>query len=479
MAEPNTRPTKLIRKTTPGFNQAYVAQPDAINEMLRVNGIAPEQVVRKQAVVEGARQIQEQKAAQQRQRRTAYRQRRMEEQPLSVPMTDEQVDAALLQEERMANQPQLRQGYDRSQINVDRMANQYANVSNFYAALGSPNMMPMNDAQVRANPQVASQQLNFGLNNPALTALQMAAPMGEGVGAFGAAKTAFQTGMQAARPVATRVVQATRQATTAAGKAVAQNAPKVAGNALVMGVPASAAAADFGNENPSAQDGQDGGSAMPWIIGAGAVIGGGALWNKFRKGTTAPKWFTWWERNPNTVAADARFNALSGRYNTAFTAGDQAAMDALKTELGKSPRATITQGTGKRANTVNNPDFISNTDLGTMIQNRAYPQTEGFIIEPRSARFWRGARNWGLRFPIYSTVAGNVGKGIYDWMSNPTDGQGNMLPTAEQFAPTYQETDAAVTGAIQGDTVVATPRVAPDSTVQTPTTGGIIWSTNQ
>ena len=37
------------------------------------------------------------------------------------------------------------------------MADQYANVSNFYAALGSPNMMPMNDAQVRANPQVASQ----------------------------------------------------------------------------------------------------------------------------------------------------------------------------------------------------------------------------------------------------------------------------------------------------------------------------------
>ena len=37
----------------------------------------------------------------------------------------------------------------------------------------------------------------------------MATPMGEGTGAFGAAKTAFQTGMQAAKPVATRVAQAT------------------------------------------------------------------------------------------------------------------------------------------------------------------------------------------------------------------------------------------------------------------------------
>lgn len=480
MAEPNNRPTRLIRRTTPRFNQAYVAQPDAINETLRVSGMAPEQVAVRQAAVEGTRKIQEQRAAQQKQRRTAYRQRRMKEQPFSPPMSDEQVDAALLQEERMANQPQLSQGYDRPRVNVDRMADQYANVSNFYAALGSPNMMPMNDAQVRANPQVASQQLNFGLNNPALTVLQIATPMGEGTGAFGAAKTAFRTGMQVAKPVATRVVQATGQATKAAGKAVVQNAPKVAGNAVVMGVPATAAAADFGNETPGAQ-GEQGGSAMPWIIGAGAVIGGGALWNRFRKGTsaTSPRWLTWWERNPNTVAADTRFNTLSSRYNTAFTAGDQAAMDALKTELGKSPQATITQGTGKRAKTIDNPDFISNTDLGTMIQNRAYPQTEGFIIEPKSARFWRGARNWGLRFPIYSTVAGNVGKGIYGWMSNPTDGQGNMLPTAEQFAPTYQETDAAVAGALQGDTVVATPRVTPDSTVQAPTTGGIVWSTNQ
>ena len=449
MGEPNIR---LVRRTTPRFNQTYVAQPDAVNETLRVRGMAPEQVARRQATVQETRQTQKQKTNAQKKKRNAYRQRRFKEKPLEGLLSDEQVDAALLQEERMANQPQLSQGSTQPQMNTNRMADQYANVSNFYAALGSPNMMPMSDAQVRANPQVASQQLQFGLDNPALTALQFATPMGSGSGAFGAAKTAFQTGMQAAKPVATKVAQATGQAVKAGGKAVAQNAPKVAANALIMGVPATAAAADFGNENPNAQGQQSGGSVMPWIIGSGVVIGGGALFNKFRKGITLPKWFTWWERNPNTIVSNTRFNTLRDKYNAAFAAGDQAAMDALKTEVGKSPQATITQGTGKRAKTVDNPDFISNIDLGTMIKNRTYPQIEGSIIEQKSARFWRGFRNFGLRLPLYSTVVGNILQGGYNWAINPTDGQGNPLPTAEQYAPTYQETDDAVE---QRDTISA------------------------
>lgn len=128
--------------------------------------------------------------------------------------------------------------------------------------------------------------------------------------------------MQTARPLVTRVVQGTGQAAKAGGQALAQNAPRVAGNLVVMSVPASAAAADFGDENPNAEGEQQGGSVLPWVIGAGTLIGGGYLYNRFRKGTTPSRWLTWWERNPNTVAADARFNALSGRYNTAFTAGD-------------------------------------------------------------------------------------------------------------------------------------------------------------
>ena len=473
MAEPNKRP-RLIRRTTPRFGQTYTAPADAVNETMRVSGMGPEQMALREDAVDGQRRFAEQQAQAQQRRRQQYRQRMSNQArangqfDMSMMMSDDAVDKAIIQEQQQANQPQLRQGYDRPQINTERLADQYATVSNFYASLGSPNMMPMNTAQVQANPQVAAQQLQFGLNNPALMALRIAAPTGGSTGAAAAAKTAFRGSMQTAKPLAIRVVQGMGQAAKAGGRALIQNAPKVAGNLVVMGVPTTAAAADFGDENPQ------GGSAMPWIIGAGTLIGGGYVFNKFRKRNTPSRQFTWWEKNPNTVAANTRFNTLSGRYNTAFTAGDQAAMDALKTELGKSPQQTITQGTGRRAKTVDNPDFISNSDLGTMIQNRAYPQTEGFIIEPRSAKYWRGARNWGIRFPIYSTVAGNIGKGVYDWMSNPSDGH-----TSEQYASTYQETDAAVEGAAPGDTVVATPRAAqPDSVVTTPA-GGIVWSTQQ
>lgn len=490
-----TRPRiRLIRRTTPRFTQ-IVAPADAVNETMRVSGMGPEQrAARKDAVREQMQMKDQQAKAQaqaQKRSRKLYRARKRAQAQASgqfdptILMTDAQIDNEIKrgrqQAEWQANQPQFRQGYDEPRVDTERLADQYATVSNFYASLGSPNMMPMSTAQVQANPQVAVQQLDFGLNNPALELMQMSVPVGTGtwVGPTvrQAATTAFKGSMQTAKPLVTRVVQGTGQAVKAGGQALARNAPRIAGDLVVMGVPTAASAADFGNEDPNAQGEEQGGSAMPWIIGAGALIGGAALWNRFRKGTTTPKWFTWWERNPNAVAADARFNTLSGRYNTAFKAGDQAAMDALKTELGKSPKQTITQGTGKRAKTVDNPDFISNTDLGTMIQNRTYPQTEGFIIEPKGARFWRGVRNWGLRLPIYSTVAGNIGHGIYNWMSPEPS---NDLPTAEEYAPTYQETDSAVEETVPGDTVVAIPREAqPDTTKVTPVQGGIVWSTQQ
>lgn len=488
MADPSERPSKRPRLISRPAQRVELPT-DAIDQTLSASEAAQRMEARR-LQIETQQRMQEAQEREKVQARTNYRNRKKAQQaqarqsgqaaaifekPVEL-MSDQEVDAAIAQEkinaQLKANQPQLRQGYDRPQINTNRLADQYAAVSNFYASLGSPNMMPMNTAQVQANPGVAAQQLNFGLNNPALTVLQIAAPTGPGTGAFGAAKTAFKEGMQAAKPLAARVATATGQAARAGGQAVVQNAPRLAGNALVLGMPAAAQAAEFGNEDPNSAGG-DKGSVMPWIIGAGTVIGGGYLFNKFRKGTS-PTWITWWERNPNTVAANSRFEALRGRYNKAFTAGDQAAMDALKTELGKSPQPTITQGTGKKAKTVDNPDFISNTDLGVMIQDRAYPATEGFIIEPKSSKYWRGFRNWGIRFPIYSTVAGNIGKGVYNWISGPQP-QGDMNPTREEFAPNYQETDEAVQ---QGDTVIAVPRSNVPVTVPV-NTGGIVWSTNQ
>ena len=267
--------------------QQIVAEPDAVNETLRASGALQRmEHQRMQAQIQ-----QQQKEAQERQRvqaRTSYRKRKAAQQQqakqsgqpaaiFELPakwMSDEAVDAAIAQEQReaqfRASQPQLSQGYDRPKIDTERLADQYATVSNFYAALGSPNMMPMNTAQVKANPYVATQQLDFGLNNPALTTLQIATPTGPGTGAFGAAKTAFQTGMLATKPLVARTVAATGQAARAGGRALAQNAPRLAGNAIVLGVPASASAAVTAGDG-----GETSGSYAPAIFGTLATAVGG------------------------------------------------------------------------------------------------------------------------------------------------------------------------------------------------------------
>lgn len=486
MAEPEKRPVRLISRPQPRFRQVYVTEPDAVNETLRASGLGPEVVAARQEAIRGQQEHQKRQAQQKKADRDRYRarkkaereQRALQGQPtvFEYPvefMSDEAIDAAIEKERQdaafRASQPQISQGYDRPQVNTNRLADQYSTVSNFYASLGSPNMMPMmNEQQVRSNPGLAATRLDFGLNDPALTVLQIATPMGEGTGAWAATKTAFGQGMRAAKPFATRVLSATGDAAMAGGKAIAQNAPKVAGNAVIMSVPVSAAAADFGNEDPNNPVGSNqGSSAMPWIIGTGALIGGGYAMKRFR-----PNWITWWERNPNTLAANARYNALRTRYNTAFQAGDQAAMDALKTELGKSPSKTMTQGTGRKAKTVDDPNFISNTDLGTMIQNREYPATEGFMIESRGDKFWRGVRNWGVRFPAYTTAIGNAGM----WMF----GGGNQQATQQQWAPDYRETDAAVTqGSAPSDTIVLEPlgEEVPDANTIVP--GGPVWKTTR
>lgn len=283
MAEPDKVRRPIIRRRMTPIDNRYVTVPDAVNETLRANGSLQRMQVQ-QAQVQMAQQQAEAKERAKVQARTNYRNRKKAQQDqarqqgqlvLELPadfMSDQAVDDAIAQEQRdaqfRASQPQLSQGYDRPKIDNNRLADQYAAVSNFYASLGSPNMMPMNTAQVQANPQVAAQQLNFGLNNPALTVLQVATPTGPGTGAFGAAKTAFQTGMQAAKPLAARVATATGQAAKAGTRAVAQNAPRLAGNAVVLGVPASASAAVTAGDG-----GETSGSYMPAILGTTATLG--------------------------------------------------------------------------------------------------------------------------------------------------------------------------------------------------------------
>lgn len=494
MADKNqkTTPPRVVRRTRPryDFGQRYVAVPDAINETLGVSDHLQRMEHQKRMAEEKQKQKQAQTFL-----RNNYRRRKALEQEqkrqngqlvLEVPvnmMSDQAVDAALEQEYRdsqfRANQPVISQGYDRPDI--DRLADQYAHVSNFYAALGSPNMMPMNDAQVRANPYVAAAQLDFGLNNPALTALQIATPIEGGAGALAAGKQAAIQGFKGAGNFASRFGNAIWQGTRAAGQTVARNVPKVLATTVVNAVPTMATmAADFPDDSQEGQS--DKGSAIPWIIGGAAtLIGGKYLYNRFNKKLgvkaatelTRPRYLTWWERHPNAVAADARFNNYANKYNTAIQKGDQAALDAMKTEFGRSPAATITQGKGKRATEVANPDFLSNTDLGTMIQERTYPIPEGQLIYTPSQDFWRRFRNLA-RLGIYGGVAGQVGKQIFG--GNSQTPQPTMLPTAQEFGQNYQAVDSTLNKQEEPtDTVVAIPR---DSVPPTPV-NTFNWSVEQ
>ena len=455
MTKPDKNP-RLIRRKPPKFK--YTAEPDAVNETTRASGVGPEKLAQRQAIAEEQRRVAETKQI----LRQLYRQRLSSQArangqtDISSKLSDEAIDIAIMKELQQANQPQFVQDYD-------RLSDNYTTLSSFYQALGSPNIMPMSTEQVHANPYIAAKQIEFGSTNPSLLALELAAPIGGGVGAAVAAKAGFIKGMKAAKPLVTRVLQGTGQSVKAGGKVLVQNPEKVAGNLLAQAVPMSIEAAQYPDENGQGENG----SALPWIIGAGsALIGGGYLYNKlFKKGVTPSKLFTWWERNPNTVAANARYNTLVEKYNTAFAKGDQKALDALKIELGKSPEMKIPV---KRGKPKDNPDFISNTDLGKMIQERTYPSIDGFVIESKGDKIWRGVRNWGIRFPLYSTAIGLTGYEIYNGLS----GSNNEQPQTG-YDPSSKETDASVE---KGDTVVAIPRSTQVDSVPAPRV--INWDPN-
>lgn len=456
MTKPNKNP-RLIRRKPPKFK--YTAEPDAVNETTRASGVGPEKLAQRQAIAEEQRRVAETKQI----LRQLYRQRLSSQArangqtDISSSLSDEAIDIAIMKELQQANQPQFVQDYN-------RLSDNYTTLSSFYQALGSPNIMPMSTEQVHANPYTAAKQIEFGSTNPSLLALELAAPTGVGVGATAAAKAGFIKGMKSAKPLVTRVLQGTGQAVKAGGKVLVQNPGKVSGNLLVQAVPMTAAAAEIESE-----DGQQGenGSVLPWIIWTGgALLGGKYLYSKlFKKGATPPKWFTLWESDPNTVAANTRYNTLATKYNTAFTAGDQAALDALKTELGKSPKEFIKKGK-------KNDDFISNTKLGEMIRDRTYPQPEGFIIESAGDKFWRKARNVG-RVGLGITGGGYIAKGIYDYWPLISGQSTNEQP----IDSTYIATDAAVE---KGDTIRSIPRsTQPDSTAtMQPVTGTITWDPN-
>lgn len=502
MATPEEKELLLKLKKERGRERLFPTpvplEVDTIDQTMAARGLSQRQrslkamAMEKEDKMRREEDLREQQAVQQyRKRRSAKKQAEAVAGKRLFDNTPLLSDKYLAEEmQREMRQPIIRQGYYTPEPNIDvnKLASQYNEVSNFYAAMGSPNVMPLNDQQVRANPELAASQLQFGLDNPAMQILQYAVPTGASTTGVGLAKNLFLRNIRSSAPVATRFFKGIGQGSVAIGRTMAKNAPKVAGNLFVASVPiaaqASASSTQFGDEpNPNAPQGaqqntqqenesEDSG-ILPWILGGATVVGGAFGLRKLYK--VKPQYFTWWERSPASTFAKEYDKKLVDSYNTAFRTSNQAAMDELKLKVGKSPQKTITQGTGRRAQTIDNPDYISNLELGEMIKSKAYPQTEGFIIERGWPKFWRNARNWGIRFPLYSTAAGIV----LDAVSSPSHPTQKGAYAADS---TYKETDAAVEAA--NGAGIDSIRIVPvtDETTQpnqAPSNRGFKWSTSQ
>lgn len=276
----STHPIPVSSYTAPSDNTRVTNVTQRINARKQVRQAQQSFAQRKQQIQAAKRQ--------------AYRQRKAAESPLQIPMADDAVDAAIAAEERVANGPKFEQGSARPSIDTDRLASQYANMQSFYSALGSPYMMPMSSEQVRRNPGVASTQMQFGLDNPALTVLQIAAPTGPSTGVASAVGGAFRAGMSTAKPLVTRLATSTGRAVVAGGKQVAQNAPRVAASTAVNAVPLAAAAAPVAGDGSGSSDN----SGLGWLsipIGAALTYGG------YRFGKSKG----WWGKAASTKAKEA------------------------------------------------------------------------------------------------------------------------------------------------------------------------------
>ena len=491
MATPKEKPLKIKERPLP---TQIALEADAVDETMAARGLSQRQRDQKVRAEEEKDKLEKEKTYRQSRAVQQYRKRRSAKAKASgvlidnTPFLSDEYLAKEMQQEM--NQPTISQGYYEPKLNidVDKLASQYNEVSNFYAAMGSPNVMPLNDQQVRANPELAASQLQFGLDNPAMQIFQYSTPTGAGTTGVGLAKNLFLRNIRSSAPVATRFFKGIGQGSVAIGRTMAKNAPKVAGNLFVASVPiaaqASASSTQFGDEpNPYAPQGaqqntqqeneSEGSGILPLILTGAAVAGAGFGLHKLYK--AKPQYFTWWERDPAKTFAKEYDKKLVEAYNNAFRTSNQAAMDELKLKVGKSPQKTITQGTGKRAKTIDNPDYISNLELGEMIESRAYSKpTEGFIIERNWPKFWRGARNFG-RLTLY-TAAPIVALDAISGPSHPTQ------KGAYAADSTYKETDAAVEAA--NGAGIDSIRIVPvtDETTQpnqAPSNRGFKWSTSQ
>ena len=405
----------------------YVAQPDAIAQTVYP---ITQRIEAEQKQREFQKQQEKQAKEAQDRKRKAWKAKKNAEntrgKSFSVNhyfMTDQQIDQAIAAEERLANGPRFEQGQEKPSYNLDQLASQYANLQSFYNALGSPNIMPMHEYQVRMNPGVASAQIDFGLNNPALTAIQMSAPTGPGAGSLNAAKSAFKVGMRSSKPMVTRVATSFGKGVQAGGKALVNNAPRVAANVGVQTFPLVAAAQTY--SGPSVN--QDGGwwdENKGWVIPTALLAGAGVGSYKYIKGrgvqpaqaanpykySPNKKWFTWerptkWERSTRGSLYEKKIGDLSSEWNAAV--GDATKETAFKNKYGLSWQKQDDSG-----NLVNTPwenrQVRMSLNFNDLDDWKGVADPEDFVLTgPTNSQVrWARARNLGRAALVGAPVGG-------------------------------------------------------------------------
>ena len=446
----------------------YIAQPDAIAQT-----VYP--ITRRIAVEQQQHELQKQyenqtREAQDRKRKAWKDRKDAENARVGNPivnhhlMTDQQIDQAIAAEERLANGPRFEQGYERPNYNLDQLAGQYANLQSFYSALGSPNTMPMSEQQVRRNPGAAATQIEFGLNNPALTAIQMAAPTGPGAGSWNAAKSAFKAGMHSSKPLVTRVATSVGKGAQAGGRALVNNAPRVAANVGVQAFPLVAAAQTY--SGPTVNQGGGFWDTYGWTIPtAGTLLGGYGIY-RYIKGRKAnptqaenlykyspnKKLFTWerptkWEESTRRSLTEKKVGDLSSEWNAAV--GDITKEDAFKNKY-KLSKAETTQ------NTVTWTPFTNDDVVQSLSQRNltswggsANPGNLALLGPTNSQIRWARARNVGRAALGVGTPVG--GYFLFRPSSQPTTALKPIVNPQEVL-------DSAKVTSLPSDTVVPTIR---------------------
>ena len=287
------------RRNTSMFGQDLVAQPDAVNETMRVSGMGPERIAQQKAMVQQQIQRAAARTDYRRRKKAEQDQRRQQGQLVTEPspdmMSDAAVDAAIawerMEAEWRARQPQLRQGTDWSEYSPEarRAMGYYTPEEREYAAR-------LND--IRSSTVFGNVMPNFGrwaaYDNPAAemdafrgTAMYVPNAVVSGMG-FGlpsattATANGFRTGWQAARATGANLGQKTVYAVSTAARQAAPivTNPRWAATTATVVTPMAAAAAD-GSEQSGGFWNWVGDHPMESIfLGALAYKGGKGLWNK-------------------------------------------------------------------------------------------------------------------------------------------------------------------------------------------------------